>query len=189
MKNKTLKNTELYMIIPAILALGVMLSGCVEEVKKENTIEQKNPDASSIAPAGSEIKEAAPQSNPGTQALLFQEAKINEFNNNSVSASFRIDGMTCGGCVATIESALSNVPGVKKYNVYLGSPGKAVVEYEPSAVTTGEIAAAITKSRYPAALISSDEASGINVTTTETAGSCGGSTCGAKTAGGCGCSK
>lgn len=171
----------------AILALSVILSGCTGEVKKENPIEQKNPDASGIASAGSEIKEASPLSNPGTQALLFQESKITEFNNNSVSASFKIDGMTCGGCVATIESALSSVPGVKKYNVYLGSPGKVVVEYEPTAVTTGEIAAAITKSGYPAALISSDEASGISVT--EAAGSCGGSACGSKTGGGCGCSK
>ncbi len=40
-----------------------------------------------------------------------------------------IDGMTCGGCVASVESALGRVPGVKKVRARLETKD-AVVEGE-----------------------------------------------------------
>jgi copper ion binding protein len=41
----------------------------------------------------------------------------------------RIGGMTCQGCVRTIENKLSAVDGVEYAHVNLGA-GKAVVEYD-----------------------------------------------------------
>lgn len=99
-------------------------------------------------------------------------------------ATYRIEGMSCGGCLATIRQALSRVNGVDVYEVYIGRPGKAVVEYDPRRVSSQKIADAITKSGYPATLISKEEADRINGT--NPAG-CGSPTCGASRGGGCGC--
>lgn len=40
-----------------------------------------------------------------------------------------VEGMTCGGCVMSVEKALQRVPGVKKVDVSLASK-KATVEGE-----------------------------------------------------------
>lgn len=40
-----------------------------------------------------------------------------------------VEGMTCGGCVMSVEKALQRVPGVKKVDVSLAGK-KAVVEGE-----------------------------------------------------------
>jgi len=97
-------------------------------------------------------------------------------------ATFRIDGMSCGGCVYTIRQALSGVNGVKGYNVYLGRPGKAVVEYDPEVVGPQKIVDVITNSGYPATIINKEESEKISGTTS--AGSCGG---GGGRGCGCGC--
>jgi len=92
-------------------------------------------------------------------------------------ATFRIDDMSCGGCLYTIRQALSRVNGVKGYNVYLGRPGKAVVEYNSEVVSLQEIADAITNSGYPATIISKEDAEKISGTTSAGAGcdcGCGG---------------
>lgn len=51
-----------------------------------------------------------------------------------------VDGMTCGGCVASVESAVGRVNGVKKVRADLGKK-EAVVEGE--ALDRARIAAAI----------------------------------------------
>ncbi len=196
MINKKIKNTAF--IVLAVSVLVLMLSGCIEESQKENQTEKINQEISGegagvntsegagVNTKTAEIKETTPFSGSGQQAS--QEVKINLQDNKSGVSAFKIDGMSCGGCVETIKNALSKVKGVNKYEVYFGRPGKAVVEYKSETVSPDEIASAITKSGYPAALISSNEASGIQETTS--GGTCGGSTCGSKSSGGgCGCSR
>jgi copper chaperone CopZ len=41
----------------------------------------------------------------------------------------RIDGMTCQGCVRSVEKKLSSVPGVDRAQVNLAA-GKATVDYD-----------------------------------------------------------
>ncbi len=41
-----------------------------------------------------------------------------------------IDGMTCGGCVASVERVLKAVPGVVATKVQL-NPGRAEVSFDP----------------------------------------------------------
>ena len=43
----------------------------------------------------------------------------------------KVEGMTCQGCVRTIEQKLSSVDGVEYAHVNLGA-GKAVVEFDES---------------------------------------------------------
>lgn len=87
--------------------------------------------------------------------------------------TFRIDGMSCGGCLYTIRQTLSKVNGVRKYDVYLGRLGKAVVEYDPEVVYPQEIADAITNSGYPATIIMKEEAEKISGTISARKGGCG----------------
>tara|TARA_R110002049_G_scaffold191337_1_gene360244 strand:+ start:8950 stop:9177 length:228 start_codon:yes stop_codon:yes gene_type:complete len=38
---------------------------------------------------------------------------------NSIKHTYHIGGMSCGGCVATVKSKLSNAPGVKSVQIDL----------------------------------------------------------------------
>jgi copper chaperone len=46
-------------------------------------------------------------------------------------ARITIEGMTCGGCVASVTRVLKALPGVDDVNVTL-DPGNAVVTYDPA---------------------------------------------------------
>jgi copper chaperone len=45
--------------------------------------------------------------------------------------TLKIDGMTCGGCVASVERVLKAVPGVVAAKVQL-DPGLAEVNFDPA---------------------------------------------------------
>lgn len=53
-----------------------------------------------------------------------------------------IGGMTCQGCVRTIENKLSTVNGVEYAHVNLGA-GKAVVEYDDARTQPDELVRAV----------------------------------------------
>lgn len=56
-----------------------------------------------------------------------------------------IDGMTCGGCVLSVEKALQRVPGVKKVTVSLDKK-EAVVEGD--ALDRARLEGAVTDAGY-----------------------------------------
>lgn len=55
---------------------------------------------------------------------------------------FDIYGMTCGGCVAGVQRAVSSLDGVDQVEVTL-KPGSATVQADPSRVTSRQIMSAI----------------------------------------------
>jgi Cu+-exporting ATPase len=59
-----------------------------------------------------------------------------------------VSGMDCASCVAHVTKAATALPGVRKADVNL-TRGRAVVEFEPSAVRPDDIASAITRAGYP----------------------------------------
>lgn len=59
---------------------------------------------------------------------------------------FSVPGMKCGGCVAKVEEALKNLPGVSEYRVDLATK-TAVVKGEAAA---GDVEAALARAGYPA---------------------------------------
>ncbi len=63
------------------------------------------------------------------------------------NASFNVEGMTCGGCVASVKRVLEALPGVSKANVSL-NPGKASVEYDPARVTAEALRDAVASAGY-----------------------------------------
>ncbi|HEU5174787.1 MAG TPA: cation transporter [Gemmatimonadaceae bacterium] len=56
-----------------------------------------------------------------------------------------IGGMSCGHCVAQVKKTLATLEGVEVTDVKVGS---AVIEYDPSAVTTATIAEALDEQGY-----------------------------------------
>jgi copper chaperone len=61
----------------------------------------------------------------------------------------RIDGMTCGGCVAAVERALKAIDGVRKVQVSLDEK-QATVEYAPERVDARRLRSAIEDAGYDA---------------------------------------
>lgn len=53
-----------------------------------------------------------------------------------------VHGMTCGGCVRTVERKLGSTPGVSKVTVDLAGAG-ATVEYDPAQVKPEALANAV----------------------------------------------
>ncbi len=63
------------------------------------------------------------------------------------AARFRIDGMSCGGCVRHVEAALRAVPGVNVQQVQIGS---AQVAWDPAQSSEDAIVAALAAAGYQA---------------------------------------
>lgn len=63
----------------------------------------------------------------------------------------RIDKMTCGSCVKTIENSLSQRPGVGEVVVSVTS-GMGRFTYDPDKIASREIARLVTDSGYPASI-------------------------------------
>jgi copper chaperone CopZ len=64
-------------------------------------------------------------------------------------ATFTISGMTCGGCVGAVKTALKKTKGVTEYEVSLEA-GEATVTFNPAETSVGAIADAITKTGFTA---------------------------------------
>lgn len=63
------------------------------------------------------------------------------------STTLKIDGMSCGHCVASVKQALERLDGITVQQVVVGS---ATVEYDPAAATLQQIADAIADAGYTA---------------------------------------
>jgi copper chaperone len=53
-----------------------------------------------------------------------------------------VTGMTCGGCVNSVQNVLAALPGVQNVEVIL-NPGQANVVYDPSRIDPAALAQAI----------------------------------------------
>ncbi len=63
------------------------------------------------------------------------------------SVRLKVQGMTCGGCVASVERVLKALDGVGKVDVSLDR-GEATVEYDRARVTRDALTAAIEDAGY-----------------------------------------
>ena len=61
--------------------------------------------------------------------------------------TLKIEGMTCGHCVASVKQTLQELEGVKVESVAVGT---ATVEYDPAVATVEQIAEAVGDSGYRA---------------------------------------
>ena len=61
--------------------------------------------------------------------------------------TLKIEGMTCGHCVASVKEALLDLEGVKVESVAVGT---ATVEYDPAVSSVDQIAEAVGDAGYRA---------------------------------------
>jgi copper chaperone len=66
------------------------------------------------------------------------------------TVTIKVQGMSCGGCVASVTRALKTVPGVQDASVTL-DPAEAKVAYDPARTAVPEIRAAIENAGYDVA--------------------------------------
>jgi copper chaperone len=96
------------------------------------------------------------------------------------TTELKVDGMTCGSCVASVTKALQRVPGVQDVEVDLGT-GIARVRGQHAARQVSELVTALAEAGYGAGA-----ASGAPVARQRPAGGCGAGTA-SKARGGCCC--
>jgi len=70
---------------------------------------------------------------------------------NISQTTIKIEGMTCAGCAANVESALKQQPGVKSVSVTL-EPGQAIVSFDSNQVIVAQLIEAINKLGYKASI-------------------------------------
>ena len=63
------------------------------------------------------------------------------------TTTLKINGMTCGGCVAAVQRVLKELDGVERADVSLAK-NEATVDYEPSRVTPGDLKSAVEDAGY-----------------------------------------
>lgn len=59
---------------------------------------------------------------------------------------FHVSGLECGGCVYSVQSTLSQTPGVSEAEVIQGFEGTATVSYDPAVISEHQIAQAVRES-------------------------------------------
>lgn len=75
-----------------------------------------------------------------------------EGDKRTVTSTFAVEGMTCGGCEAAIEIKLRNIDGVESAEAS-HEKGSAVVRYDPTKVTPDRIVSAIEDLGYKVKLV------------------------------------
>lgn len=93
----------------------------------------------------------------GFEAEIIPESAVSQpKSQKTLSAQFRIGGMTCANCVNSVEGILKKLPGVKGAVVALAT-SLGEVEYIPSAISKDEIVQAIEDAGFDAALLQSSD--------------------------------
>jgi copper ion binding protein len=74
----------------------------------------------------------------GLTATISAQSETKSDETKVETKTYSVKGMTCQGCVSSIESKLGNIDGVQKYDVDL-EKGEAVVEFDPEKVKSDDI--------------------------------------------------
>lgn len=91
---------------------------------------------------------ASPFSAPVNSSGQFVEARVASVVKTQ-TVTFKIVGMTCGGCVIGVRKVLTRLPGVSKATVTY-EESRATVMYDPAKVTVQQMTAAIATLGYKA---------------------------------------
>jgi copper chaperone len=90
---------------------------------------------------------------PGGLGSVAEKASMTSLPSAAAkTVTFKIQGMTCGGCVFAVRKVLTRLPGVSKADVTY-EDSRATVSYDPKLVTVGQMTAAIKTLGYDATVI------------------------------------
>lgn len=76
----------------------------------------------------------------------------------TMTTTVAVEGMTCGACTSAIESGFKDVPGVYQFNISLLA-NRAVLVHDPSKLSAEKIAETIEDCGFDATVLSSEDAS------------------------------
>ena len=83
--------------------------------------------------------------------ISIEAAKQERQKQMKTKIELKVEGMTCSGCVRSVEKKLSTVTGVDSARVDLGA-GKATVEYDDSRAQAAQLIAAVEQIGFHASL-------------------------------------
>jgi len=64
---------------------------------------------------------------------------------SAIEKTYKIEGMSCGGCVNSLTRVLKSVPGVEPVKVEVG---RAVLRFDPALITADTIKAAVDRAGF-----------------------------------------
>ena len=64
---------------------------------------------------------------------------------SAIEKTFKIEGMSCGGCVNSLTRVLTSVPGIEPVKVEVG---RAVLRFDPALITADTINAAVGRAGF-----------------------------------------
>lgn len=70
-------------------------------------------------------------------------------NSTNTRTVFRAEGFSCPSCVTKIEKQVGKLDGINDVSVKFAS-GRVQVDHDPSVISAEDVAAAITRTGYPA---------------------------------------
>ncbi len=80
-------------------------------------------------------------------SFSYAQTKDKKTDKKIAVTTFAVKGMTCSGCVVTVENKLKKIDGVKDYKVSL-KKNTAEVRYDPKKTSEKEIAEVMNKTHY-----------------------------------------
>ncbi|KAF4125224.1 hypothetical protein GMORB2_4063 [Geosmithia morbida] len=75
-------------------------------------------------------------------------------NEDTVTTTIAVEGMTCGACTSAVESGFKGIPGVKTFSISLLSE-RVVIEHDPDLLTAAQIAETIEDRGFGAEIVDS----------------------------------
>ena len=64
---------------------------------------------------------------------------------SAIEKTYKIEGMSCGGCVNSLTRVLKSVPGIEPVTVEVG---RAVLRFDPALITADTIKAAVDRAGF-----------------------------------------
>lgn len=93
-------------------------------------------------------------SEPTAATSLTAGATAPGYDDDTVTTTVAVEGMTCGACTSAIESGFKGIPGVKSFSISLLSE-RAVIEHDPDLITPADIAETIEDRGFGAEIVES----------------------------------
>ncbi|RGP79834.1 cu2+-exporting atpase [Fusarium longipes] len=91
---------------------------------------------------------------PSPVAKRFIEQNVDDDDNDFITTTVAIEGMTCGACTSAIEGGFKDVPGIKTFSISLLSE-RAIIEHDPDLLTAEQIAEIIDDRGFDATIVDS----------------------------------
>lgn len=131
---------------------GMMCGACVSRVEKK--LQQVDGTAEASVNLATERAQVSLDTSINSASALFDAVEKAGYHARAAEAEFKVEGMTCGSCVARVEKKLGQLDGVLKATVNLTTE-RASVQYLDGVVDQAALFACVEKTGYTPVAIDS----------------------------------